>query len=83
MKKDRREFLSKYGAGYHLKLQSCFHAASLSYDIFVSNLMFSGPGVSDDAVRASTPFETGLYNAIIAFDWEHCVQVRTNLIVCV
>lgn len=35
-----------------------------------------GPGVSAEAVEASTPFEIGAYNAIIAFDVTHCIKVR-------
>ena len=34
-----------------------------------------GPGVSTEAVEASTPFEIGAYNAIIAFDVTHCIEV--------
>ncbi|CAM9852157.1 unnamed protein product [Ectocarpus fasciculatus] len=35
----------------------------------------SGPGVSLTAVEVSTPFATGSFNAIVAFDATHCVQM--------
>ncbi|CAM9623637.1 unnamed protein product, partial [Scytosiphon promiscuus] len=35
----------------------------------------SGPGVATEAVRASTPLAVGQYNAIIAFDATHCIQM--------
>lgn len=36
----------------------------------------SGPGVSLAAVQMSTPFVIGQYNAIVAFDKDHCIQVK-------
>ncbi|CAM9569235.1 unnamed protein product [Ectocarpus sp. 8 AP-2014] len=35
----------------------------------------SGPGVSLASVEVSTPFATGSYNAVVAFDATHCVQM--------
>ena len=39
----------------------------------------SGPDVSTGAVEDSTPFATGAYNAIIAFDETHCVEVSEGI----
>lgn len=44
---------------------------------FLSDVHVSGPGIELTALEVSTPFDIGMYGAVITFDAKHCIQVTT------
>lgn len=60
-------------SGSSAPLPCLYDAVSILSDL----VHVPGPGIPTQGVEASTPFEVGLYDAVIAFDAEHCIKVRT------